>query len=288
MLTQVKTYSALPSAPSLFLSEIGRAETDYIQIRNIDGLDPVTASVGTISYGSSDGEAYVGSNVLSRNIVLTLHPNPDWNTWSHEALRRILYSYFMPKQEVRLVFYSDDMPEVEIFGVVESFTSNMFSKDPEYLASIICPNPYFKTIDPVVVSGASNLTDPIEIDYGGNIPGGIYVQVTHISGTAPDELSIQIGNPLLSIFKVNSDNAVSDDNYLEMSSVSRSKYVQNVYTNDVGTIKAGEIVTLLSNVTIQEGSEWPMLQPGLNTFNVLTNHGIQNWQLQYYELYGGL
>ena len=95
MLTQIKAYSSLQSAPTLYLSEIGRAESDLIQIRNIEGLDPVVASVGTAPYGASDGEAYVGSSVLSRNIVLTLHPNPDWNTWSHEALRRLLYAYFM-------------------------------------------------------------------------------------------------------------------------------------------------------------------------------------------------
>lgn len=286
MLTQVKAYSSLASAPTLFLSEIGRAETDYIQIRDIEGLDPVAASVGTVPYGSGDGESYVGSNIPSRNIVLTIHPNPDWNTWTHEALRRILYAYFMPKQAVRLVFYSDDMTEVEITGIVESFASNMFSKDPEYLASIICPDPYFKTIDPFVESGPKGT--PIEIDYHGNIPGGIYVRVTHTSGTAPSEMSIQIGNPLQQTFKVNLAAVVNDDKYLEMCSYPRNKYVQNVYTDDAGSIKKGEIVSLLSNITIVEGSEWPMLQPGLNTFNVDTDHGIQNWQLQYYERYGGL
>jgi hypothetical protein len=43
VLTVVKAYSAWQSAPTLPLSEDGRAETDLVQIRNIDGLDPVTA-----------------------------------------------------------------------------------------------------------------------------------------------------------------------------------------------------------------------------------------------------
>ena len=264
MLTEVKAYSSLPSAPTLFLTEIGRAETDLIQIRNIDGLDPVVASVGTTPYGASDGEAYVGSDVGKRNIVLTLHPNPDWNTWSHEALRRVLYAYFMPKQEVRLVFYSDDMDEVEIFGVVESFAANQFSKDPEYIASIICPDPYFKTIDPIVLTGNADAGSPITVDYGGNIPGGMYVKVTHTSGPNPGKVTIQVGNPKLTSFKIDptSGSVVDDHKYLEMSSFPRSKYVQSIYTDDVGAIKQGTIVSLLSNVSIAEGSEWPMFQPG--------------------------
>ena len=291
MLTQIKAYSSLQSAPTLYLSEIGRAENDLVQIRNIDGLDPVVASVGTTPYGSSDGEAYVGSSVLSRNIVLTLHPNPDWNTWSHEALRRILYSYFMPKQDVRLVFYSDDMTEVEIYGVVESFAANMFSKDPEYLASIICMDPYFRTIEPIVLTGNNNPEIPIQIDYGGNIPGGIYVRIDRVSGaTNPTEATIQIGNPKLTSFKVDvgPNPLVKDSRYFEMSSYPRNKYVQNVYTADDGAVTKGSRKSLLSNIVVKEGSQWPMLLPGMNTFAVNTDNGIQNWTLQYYELYGGL
>jgi len=108
VLTEIKAYSSWQSAPTLYLDDAGRAETDLIQIRNVDGLDPVTASVGTTPYGSSDGESYVGSSVLSRNLVLTLHPNPNWINWSPEALRRFLYAYFMPKGIVQLEFYSND------------------------------------------------------------------------------------------------------------------------------------------------------------------------------------
>ena len=72
MLTEVKAYSSWRSAPTLPLSDSGRAETDLIQIRNIDGLDPVKASVNTSPFGSVDGASYVGSSVESRNIVLTI------------------------------------------------------------------------------------------------------------------------------------------------------------------------------------------------------------------------
>jgi hypothetical protein len=284
VLTEVKAYSSLQAAPSLLLAPNGRAENDFIQIRNIDGLDPVIASVGTTPYGSSDGEAYVGSSVLSRNLVLTLHPNPDWDTWSPEALRRLLYSYFMPKQAVRLLFMSDDMQDVDIRGVVESFAANPFSKDPEYIASVICPDPYFSATTAVVLTGNANDPD-IDIDYGGSIPGGIQIEVDWSSGTNPTLISIDVGNPDISTFEVSTPNIVSANNYFRMSSFPRSKYVENVYTSGANK---GKIISLLSNVTIAEGSTWPMLQPGSNSFSLGTDHGVQAWQLTYLEKFGGL
>lgn len=281
MLTTVKAYSAWQSAPTLYLSEVGRAESDPIQIRNIDGLDPVTASIGTTPYGSTDGEAYVGSSVLSRNLVITLHPNPDWDTWSPEALRRILYSYFMPKQAVRFEFYSDDMPDLEITGVVESLTANMFTNDPEVQVSVICPDPYFQTIDPIILNGNVG-DDPLDIEYGGNIPGGIQVIIEQISGTNPNEVDIQIGNPDLTFFKVAQANVVTSTKYFHMSSLPMSKYVETVNESN------GVITSLLSNVVTKEGSEWPLLLPGTNQFQVLSDNGAQTWELAYFEKFGGL
>ena len=127
MLTELKAYSSWRSAPTMLLNG-GRAETDLIQIRDIQGLDPVKASINTSPFGSVDGASYVGSSVLSRNIVLTLHPNPDWDDWTYEGLRRLIYSYFMPKRNTKLVFYSDDMIPVEISGIVEDVQVNPFQQ----------------------------------------------------------------------------------------------------------------------------------------------------------------
>lgn len=278
MLTVVKAYSAWQSAPTMFLSEDGRAETDLIQIRNIEGLDPVTASIGTAPYGSIDGEAYTGSSVLSRNLVLTLHPNPDWNAWSPEALRRILYSYFMPKQAVRLELQSDDLEDVEIAGVVESFTANPFSNDPEYQASIICPDPYFQAVDAKILTGNANDT-PLDIDYLGSVPAGIQVKVEQTSGASPDNLTVQIGNPDDQFFKVSLDNIITTSKYFLMSSFPMGKYVETV---------ADVTKSLLSSVETQQGSAWPMLLPGTNQFQVISDHGVQSWELAYYERFGGI
>jgi Phage tail protein RIFT-related domain len=284
VLTEVKAYSSWRSAPALPLSDTGRAETDLVQIRDIQGLDPVKASVNTSPYGSVDGESWVGSSVLSRNIVLTVGINPDWANWTYESLRRLLYEYFMPKRPVQLVFYSDDMDPVQIRGVVESAAINQFSKDPEFVISVICPDPYFTSLNPEVVTGQSIRSAAFPggasiVTYNGNIEVGIHVQVTQASGSTPTRIGIQIGDPTISYFDVSA--IVNATNYFEISSIPTRKFVQNV---DMST---GVITSLLSKV-VREGSDWPVLQPGEHEFAVITDAGVQDWELTYFERFGGL
>jgi hypothetical protein len=280
VLTRLEAYSSWVDAPVLALSDNGREETDLIQIRNITGLDPVKATVNTSSFGSVDGVAYLGSNVPSRNIVLTIHPNPDWDTWTFERLRRLLYSYFMPKQLSRLVFYSDDIPPVEIFGYVEDYNVNPFSRDVEIQVSIICPYPYFTAVNPTVVTGQSTRdnSNPVEIEYNGSIDTGINVELTRISDPAPTFVSIQSGDPSISTYRVTA--SVSATTYFLMNSIPGQRYAQNV------SLSTGVITNLLSKII--DGSTWPTLQPGTNDFSVITDQGAQDWQLTYFELYGGL
>lgn len=285
MLTEVKAFSAWRSAPALPLVDGGRAETDLIQIRNIDGLNPVKASVSTTPYGAVDGASYTGSSVLTRNIVLTLHPNPDWDQWTYEGLRKLLYSYFMPKKSVKLVFYSDDMDPVTISGYVEDVNVNMFSKDPELIVSIICPDPYFTSLEPKVVIGQTIHSrvggfSPVEIDYQGNIEGAVVVKVEAVSGQGlPTSIGIQIGDPDITYWAINA--AINASVYFEMSSVSMRKYAQNVNS------LTGVITNLLSKI-VTEGSIWPVLQPGVNEVSVFTDAGNHKWTLTYFERFGGL
>jgi phage-related protein len=280
VLTEVKAYSSWASAPTLLLDQDGRPETDLVQIRNIEGLEPVKASVNTSLFGSVDGAAYTGSSVSSRNIVLTIHPNPDWHTWKYEDLRKLIYSYFMTKKPVRLVFYSDEDSPVEIFGIVESVDNSIFSKDQEFNVSVICPDPYFTSLDPKVITGQSIRSGgaPRVVTYNGSVETGIRVKVSFSSGAAPTTIGIQVGDPKVSYFNVTA--TVGSTLYVDMSSVAMQKYIQNV------SIGSGVITNLLSKM--QEGSKWPLFEHGDNNFSVITDQGVQDWELSFYERFGGL
>jgi hypothetical protein len=188
----------------------------------------------------------------------------------------------MPKRPVQLEFYSDDMPPVQISGIVESTEANPFSKDPELLVSIICPDPYFTALEPEVITGQSVRTGGAveNIQYDGTVEAGIHVEVSFVSGAAPTVIGIQVGDPAISYFTVAA--TVSSSMYFEMNSLAMQKYVQNV------SIGSGVITNLLSKVQIREGSSWPTLQPGEIDFSVITDQGIQDWELTYFERFGGL
>jgi len=281
VLTEVKAFSSWRSAPVMPLNG-SRPETDLIQVRNISGLDPVKASVNTSPYGSVDGASYVGSSLTNRNIVLTLHPNPDYDNWTFESLRRLIYAYFMPKRPTKLVFYSDDMIPVAISGIVEGVTVNMFSKDPELQVSIICPDPYFTALEATVITGQTVRAggDVVVVDYGGTIEAGINAKVTAVTAPNPTGITVQLGDPPITSFGVVA--TVDPSTYFELSSIPMRKFVQNV------GVGSGVITNLLSKVSIQEGSAWPTLQPGENEFRVVTDQGAQDWELTYFERFGGL
>ena len=158
----------------------------------------------------------------------------------------------------------------------------MFSKDPEILVSIICPDPYFTSVDPIVLTGqtAPNAAPVTTFEYNGSVEAGIHVKITQSLDPEPDQIGIQIGDPSISFFAV--DAVVDINKYFEMSSVPRRKFVQNVNVN------TGAITNLLSQVTAQNGAPWPVLQPGENEFSVYTNIGEHDWELTYYERFGGL
>lgn len=290
MLTQLRAYSQWSSAPTLILNQEGNAETDLIQIRNIDGLDPVKASITTSPYGDLDGVSFGGAKVDSRNIVLTLGTNPDWNTHTHASLRNLVLKYFIPKARTRLVFYSDDLVPVEISGYVESVTNNMFSKDPEVQVSIICPYPYFQAQDPTVVTGETGFT-PMTYVYNGTVETGINVKITKNPGsTEPTYISIQEGPEgiLKSSVSVASvlpaTSLLADDMYFEMNSYPLHKYVKNIYTY------LGEIsyeVNILKGLYFED-RPWTILRPGDNYLTFYTDEGTHSWEMTYFELFGGL
>lgn len=282
MLTEVKAFSSWRSAPTLPLGDGDFAETDLIQVRNIEGLEPVKASVNTSPYAFVDGASHTGSSVTTRNIVLTLHPNPDWDIWTYESLRRLLYQYFMPKRPTRLVFYSNDLVPVEISGIVEAVTVNMFTKDPELQVSIICPDPYFTSLAPTIIVGQTVRSGGTVnvIEYNGTIETGMHVKLSAVTAPNPTGIVIQIGDPPITSFGIEA--AVSSAKYLEMSSIPMKKFIQNVDTT------SGVITNLLSKVYIQEGSAWPTFQPGENEFRIVTDQGVQEWELTYFERFGGL
>lgn len=283
MLTKVTAYSQWTNVDPLVLTVVNRPDTDRFQLRNADGLGAVTAEVNTTKLGSVDGEDFVGSNVGKRNIVLTIGLQPDWDTWTMSRLRRVLDKYFMPKLTIRLVFETMEFSPVEIFGHIESNEPNMFSKDPEHVISIICPQLYFRSVDPTVIEGQTDM-DPLEIEYEGNVETGIEVLLLDGGvGGDPAWAKIQVNDPLENSIQVSEPTLFNEN--LRMSSIPGDKHIARV------NIAGPETSLLNSAIIIDENNrnrQWPKIGPGTIDFAVTTDVGPKAWSLTYYNQFASL
>lgn len=279
MLTKVKAYSSWASAPELLLDPAGRPETDFLQIRNIEGLGPVEAEISSVPWGTIDGESYSGSSVGRRNIVLTVKPNPNWSTWTYEKLRQLIYSYFMPRLRVRLIIETDEIDPVEIYGYVETVEPAIFSRDGEIQISIICPSPHFTAVDPTVVIGEIGHTLTV-IDYDGTIEAPFNLKVTRITGDSPTFVEASFAG--LTSRRQRVSTFIDDTNYFVSNSEPGNKYVRRVDSD------TGVYTNLLP--MIWSGSTWGTLQIGENQFKVWADTGSfeGTWTMTYYKKYGGL
>lgn len=280
MLTKVEAYGF----PVLPLELPLDSEDSPIQIKDIQGLDPVKATITTLPL--SQHELVTGTSVGKRNIVFKFGLNPNWEDQTSEGLRKLLHQYFMPQAQVALRFYSTHMATVQIGGFVESCDANIFSEDPEYQVSVICPKAPFQAVEPKNAVGVTTNWGGIgagegySIGYEGTIPTGLYLRLASNPTVTEYEEQFRVTtiDPLLREFRFRG--RVDSARIIELNSVYGEKYIRN------NTPTTGLLRNLLSTMT--NGSTWPVLYPGMNHFQVRAHTEGITWVMQYTELYGGI
>jgi len=270
------------SAPELPLGGF-MPNNDPVQILNIEGLGPVTAEISATPFATGRGERHQGSSTGKRNIVLTLGLNPNWADQTISSLRQFLYAYLMPEQWVKLRFFSTELPTVEITGIVESFTPNLFSIDPEIQVSIICPKPDFIDADVTIVDGiVDDGTTENVIDYIGTVSTGFELRVRSSTTLLTYLGNLTIVNETIAAAQTFKALAVTIDSnmYFMLNTVRSARKVQNVFIDNSGAIN------ILAKMV--PSSIWPELNPGENVFSIKAAESGQLWTLGYFNRFGGL
>lgn len=245
-------------------------------VEDVDGLDPVKATISSSNYTGMDGAQFHGARRETRNIKLRLGLKTG-GTFVKD-LRKQLYGVFMPKSEVKLIFTMAFGNPVEIRGRVESFETVLFSKDPQVDISIICFDPDFVDPSPIVVPLDSTNDDLQEIDYdyqGTTETGAIFRlkidrSINEIKiGLRPENgetSSLTFVNPL-----VNGD-------ILEISTVPGDKYAR--------LTRNGVTTSVLYGVS--PDSDWVYFSPGVNYLQVYATGASFPYEFEYTTKYGGL
>lgn len=114
-----------------------------INVRSIEGIGPPKGNINYTEIASGDGGVYNSARASVRNITMELGP---MSTPSVEENRHKIYKYFVLNKEVTLTFETDKRI-CQIVGYVEECEPDIFSDDETIDVSIVCPNPYFYSID---------------------------------------------------------------------------------------------------------------------------------------------
>lgn len=143
--------------------ELTRPATSGFAIEFIDGLGPPKGTINTTEISTSDGGVFASSRLSQRNIVLGLIFIEN-RAESIERLRHKSYKFFPVKKKLRFQIETDTRTAV-IEGYVESNEPDIFTNRAGCTISIICPNPYFSSVDGNIVTEFSGIEYTFEFPF---------------------------------------------------------------------------------------------------------------------------
>lgn len=242
----------------------------------IEGLGPPPAAINNTKISGIDGAKFNNSKVEVRNLVIYLNIKSPV-----EENRQLLYDYFHVKRKVKIYFKNQNR-DVYIEGYVETFENDLFENLQQPQISIICPEPFWKAIDDLLVEFSDDISlfeFPFAIEEEGIELSRINLETTKVINNGSVETGIvvelyattdQILNPIIynktaqTFFKLNFDMYKGD--LITINTVQGQKSVtlmrNNVVTNIIGNRESG--------------SSWIQLIPGANEITYDADEGAEN------------
>lgn len=236
-------------------------------ITGVTGLTPVAANINTSTAGINDGETYNSARLGYRNIVITL-----FFTHDVEKNRIKLYDYFQTKQFCTL-YFSNDSRDVCISGYVETFECDLFSVSETAQISIICPNPYFKSVAEIVNSSSEETT--IIIPNNGDVIAGMSITINFTG---------DVTNPVIK-------NAVTGEFYrLNRSFISGDKVIINTRNGEKSAVLTRSDANFNIINALDAGASWLQLRRGNNTLYFNADSGVDHMTVtfKHTDLFAGV
>ena len=249
--------------------------TDTYVITEILGLTPPNVSLATSVIHGKDGESLTYSRIEKRNIVISIRLRGNI-----EESRQKLYRIFPQKSECVLYFKSRNR-DVKISAYVESVECNIFSEKERVQISLICPDPYFQSVNgttEVFTESTAGFEFPFSISSAGIEFSRITSksQVTVIAGDTATGGIIEIFaegtavNPTVT----NHTNGQYFGLNVELETGDRLVIDTNTGNKTAILYRNGTETNLLSNRTA--GSQWIVFEAGENTISYSADSGYSN------------
>lgn len=260
-------------------------------VKSIDGLGPVKANVNFTELATNDGAIDNSARLQSRNIVLSLRflPNP-----TIEDTRLLTYKFFPVKRNITILIETDNRI-CKATGRVESNEPDIFSNEEGCQISILCPSPYFYSVDArnkIVLNGVKplfsfpfsneSLTEPLipvgllenkmdsTVFYDGDAEVGVYISA-HARDIVRNLAIYNTGTR--EMMKLNHEKLVrilgegikaGDDIIIDTNKGSKKVYIyrEGIYHNVLNAL--------------EKPMQWLYLTKGYNTFAYTADLGSSN------------
>lgn len=247
------------------------------QIAEIEGLDPVKATLVSTSFSGVDGQQFQSARRDARNIKLSLDLQPNFVTDTYTTLRRQLNSFFMPKSQITLRFFMTTGLYLDIVGVVEDLSAPLFEEDPEIEISIMCYKPDF--IDPrmvEIVGGTVADNTFLELGYPGTVETGMVLT-----------LNVNRTLPAFSVYNMGEDGVLSQLDFSGSLITGDQLVVSSLKgAKGITLLRSGVSSSYLYGKSTQSG--WIEFSEGINQFRVYAPGDPVPYVLEYLVRYGGL
>lgn len=253
---------------------------DQYQIIGIDGLNPAPAQINTTDIANLDGALFNSSRLDTKEIVVTVRINGDV-----EANRLRLYDYFRTKEWCKF-YYSNESRDVYIEGYVETVECDLFSDSETASISILCPYPYFSSVEEMVSDISNTLAlfyFPFAIDIGSPVPISEFEnsRISNVYNEGASETGV-----IVDIIARSDFNSITIQRVVEGSEGEKMTLVYPFLENDeiiINTNKGHKSVYLIrdserSNLftAVQRGSVFFQLRSGDNLFGYLLDGSTEN------------
>lgn len=276
--------------------ELTKPEKSGFIVSSITGLGAGNANINMSDMPTMDGSKHNSSRLSSRNIVLSL-----FFTWNKtiEEMRLLSYKYFPIKKKI--TFRIDtEFRSAEIEGYIESNEPVIFSDTAGTDISIVCPFPYFRSVDnndiihtvfngiegtfefpfsnesltlKMIEFGVIRNRTEDTVFYRGDVETGVLITI-HALGTAKNITIYNVGTRERMKIDTNKLAALTGSGIVEgddivISTVRGSKYVR--------LIRGGVETSILN--CVDRNPDWFQLINGDNIFTYIADEGAANLQM---------
>lgn len=274
MLTRVEVRTRQGNLLGLQLDDISNG---FI-VEEIEGLDPVKATLVSSGFAGQDGEQFHSSRREARDLVFKIGLEPqDLESASVKDLRDKLYSFFMPKKAPTFRFYMLDGLVVDAVGRVESFVCPLFVQEPVATITVRCFDPDFYELTTTVVNGLStDAPGPTDILYNGTVETGIRL-ILDVNRTLSE----------FTVYHTPPGDGIRSMQFVAPLVAGDRLTISTVYGNKGATLlRGGTETSLLYGISPQ--SNWIEFSEGVNAFQVYAVGAGIPASVEYITRYGAL